>query len=104
MVNQLKVRVNFTDNLGYPEELESALTAMVVIPGVTPVITITADPPSVTEGTAATFTITATPAPTITLTVKVKRHRDSQYPQRHTAFNRHHQRQPDHPDSSNRQR
>ncbi len=68
---QLKVRVNFTDDLGYPEELESALTAMVVIPGVTPVITITADPPSVTEGTAATFTITATPAPTITLTVKV---------------------------------
>ena len=68
---QLKVRVNFTDDLGYPEELESALTEMVVIPGVTPVITITADPPSVTEGTAATFTITATPAPTITLTVKV---------------------------------
>ena len=68
---QLKVRVNFTDDLDYPEKLESALTAMVVIPGVTPVITITADPPSVTEGTAATFTITATPAPTITLTVKV---------------------------------
>ena len=68
---QLKVRVNFNDDLGYPEELESALTAMVVIPGVTPVITITADPPSVTEGTDATFTITATPAPTITLTVNV---------------------------------
>ena len=69
--HQLKVRVNFTDDLDYPEELESALTAMVVIPGVTPVITITADPPSVTEGMAATFTITATPAPTITLTVNV---------------------------------
>ena len=68
---RLKVRVNFNDDLGYPEELESALTAMVVIPGVTPVITITADPPSVTEGEAATFTITATPAPTITLTVNV---------------------------------
>ena len=68
---QLKVRVNFTDDLGYPEELESALTAMVVIPGVTPVITITADPPSITEGTDATFTFTATPAPTITLTVKI---------------------------------
>ena len=68
---QLKVRVNFNDDLGYPEELESALTAMVVIPGVTPVITITADPPGVTEGTDATFTITATPAPTITLTVNV---------------------------------
>lgn len=68
---QLKVRVNFNDDLGYPEELESALTAMVVIPGVTPVITITADPPGVTEGTTATFTITATPAPTITLTVNV---------------------------------
>ncbi|MCY3868416.1 MAG: cadherin-like beta sandwich domain-containing protein [Gemmatimonadetes bacterium] len=68
---QLKVRVNFTDDVGYPEELESALTEMIVIPGVTPVITITADPPSVTEGEAATFTITATPAPTITLTVNV---------------------------------
>ena len=31
--HQLKVRVNFTDDLDYPEELESALTAMVVIPG-----------------------------------------------------------------------
>ena len=68
---RLKVRVNFTDDVGYPEELESALTAMMVIPGVTPVITITADPPSITEGTDATFTITATPAPTITLTVNV---------------------------------
>ena len=68
---RLKVRVNFNDDLGYPEKLESALTAMVVIPDVTPVITITADPPGVTEGTAATFTITATPAPTITLTVNV---------------------------------
>ena len=68
---QLKVRVNFTDDVGYPEELASALTKMVIIPGVTPVITITADPPSVTEGTDATFTITATPAPTITLTVNI---------------------------------
>ena len=68
---RLKVRVNFTDDVGYLEELESALTAMVVIPGVTPVITITADPLSVTEGTDATFTLTANPAPTITLTVKV---------------------------------
>ena len=31
---QLKVRVNFTDDLGYAEELESALTAVVIIPGV----------------------------------------------------------------------
>ena len=68
---RLKVRVNFTDDAGYPEELESALTAMVVIPGVTPVITITAVPPSVTEGEAATFTITANPAPTTAITINV---------------------------------
>ena len=68
---QLKVRVNFTDDLGYTEELESALTSTVVAPVVTPVLTISANAPSVTEGTAATFTITATPAPTTALTLNV---------------------------------
>ena len=68
---QLKVRVNFTDDLGYTEELESALTSTVVAPVVTPVLTISTNATSVTEGEAATFTITATPAPTTALTVNV---------------------------------
>ena len=68
--HQIKVRVNFTDDLGNAEELESALTAAVVAP-VVPVLTISASATSITEGTAATFTITATPAPTTALTVNV---------------------------------
>ena len=69
--HQLKVRVNFTDDLGHAEELESALTSAVVAPVVTPILTISASATSITEGTAATFTITATPAPTTALTVNV---------------------------------
>ena len=68
--HQIKVRVNFTDDLGNAEELESALTAVVVAP-VVPVLTISASATSITEGTAATFTITAIPAPTTALTVNV---------------------------------
>ena len=67
--HQIKVRVNFTDDLGHAEELESELTAIVITP-VVPVLTISANA-SVTEGTAATFTITATPAPTTALIVNV---------------------------------
>ncbi|MDE2800390.1 MAG: cadherin-like beta sandwich domain-containing protein, partial [Gemmatimonadota bacterium] len=68
--SQIKVRVNFNDDLGNAEELESDLTALVVAP-VVPVLTITASPSPITEGAAATFTITATPASTAELTVNV---------------------------------
>ena len=61
--------MNFTDDLGHAEELESELTSTVITP-VVPVLTISANA-SVTEGTAATFTITATPAPTTALIVNV---------------------------------
>ena len=69
--HQLKVRVNFTDDAGHAEELESALTSTVAAPVVTPVLAISANPTTITEGTAATFTITATPAPTTAITVSV---------------------------------
>ena len=67
---QIKVQVNFTDDLGNAEELESALTSVVTAP-VVPQITISANATNITEGEAATFTITATPAPTTALTVNV---------------------------------
>ena len=68
--HQIKVRVNFTDDLGNAEELESELTATVVAP-VVPQVTISANATNITEGEAATFTITANPAPTTAITVNV---------------------------------
>ena len=69
--SQLKVRVNFTDDAGNAEELESELTAVVVAPVVIPALKISASTTTVTEGTDATFTITASPAPTTAITVTV---------------------------------
>ena len=71
--HRLKVRVTFTDDLCNLQALDSALTAVVggVGASVTPVVTITRNSSSVTEGTDATFTVRATPSPATSITVDV---------------------------------
>ena len=62
---RLKVRVKFFDDLCNEQALDSALTGIVGGTGtqVTPVGTIEANPPSITEGQSKTFKITMTPCP-----------------------------------------
>ena len=71
-----KVTAKVETGTGYT--VDSAFSASVTVndnddaPPGTPVVTIAGGTPSVTEGTAATFTITVSPAPASALTVNVK--------------------------------
>ena len=66
---RLKVRVSFADDVGNQETLTSAATGTVTAP--VPEITIARQAASVTEGTAARFTVSASPAPVVNLDVSL---------------------------------